>query len=271
MRGGRDPFVAFTALGSLGRLGNQLFQIASTVGIAKSNGCEAVFPPWRGSGTFPHAVQAAAGPIRTVRTFRERTHRYQEVRIDHPTRLLGFFQSELYFAAWEEEIRSRFALRQDLEEELRCHYGGWLNRPTCSLHVRRGDYVNNPFFADLTEGPYYERAMERLAPDTLFVVFSDDTGWCKRRLRGPRFVFAEGLDAGEALLLMSYCRGHIIANSSFSWWGAWLDPRPDKTVVAPSVWFDGMFANPCVPYVPGLLLWGYHDAADIVPARWIRL
>lgn len=271
MKSGGDPFVTFTALGRLGRLGNQLFQIASTIGIARRNGCEAVFPPWRHAEAFPHAVKAAPAPIRTVRTFRERTHRFQEVRIDRPTRLLGFFQSELYFAHWEEEIRSRFAPRRGIEEELRGLYAGWLRRPTCSLHVRRGDYVNNPFFADLADGPYYERAMERFDPDTLFVVFSDDTRWCRKRFMGPRFVFAEGLGAEEALLLMSYCRGHIVANSSFSWWGAWLDPRPDKAVVAPSLWFDGMFANPCVPYVPGLLLWGYHDPADIIPAKWLRL
>lgn len=114
-----------------------------------------------------------------------------------------------------------------------------------AIHVRRGDYVNNPFYVDLSLTDYYEKAME-LFPTSTFLVFSDDIEWCKDRFQGKQFEFFHS-DELTDLNTMAACSGHIIANSSFSWWGAYLSPNCGK-VVAPSVdnWYtDGIERTKC--------------------------
>ena len=80
----------------------------------------------------------------------------------------------------------------------------------------------------------------------------------------------KGQSSVEDLFLMSLCKGHIIGNSSFSWWGAWLDARPQKTVIAPARWFAGSYADPSLPF-SSRPYQGYHDTRDIIPAEWIKL
>ena len=123
---------------------------------------------------------------------------------------------------------------------------------------------------NLAATDYYERAMARFPADTTFVFFSDDAAWCRNRFGEGRMVFVEGQSSVEDLFLMSLCGGHIIANSSFSWWGAWLDPRPGKAVIAPARWFAGSYADPSQPFSSRPYR-GYHDPRDIVPPDWIRL
>lgn len=107
-----------------------------------------------------------------------------------------------------------------------------------AIHVRRGDYVHNAFYVDLFADGYYERAMAEF-PDSKFLVFSDDIEWCKQQEIFKNCDFSEGKTEVEDMNLMASCKGHIIANSSFSWWGAWLSPHGGK-VVAPKKWFtDG--------------------------------
>lgn len=145
-----------------------------------------------------------------------------------------YVQHEKYFAPYKDEIRTLFS--QDIKPV-----------DMVSLHVRRGDYINNPFYVDLTQGDYYERAMDEFPPGTRFLVFcadrqagSDDKTdmqWCKDRFRGRQFSFYQGSDEIEDFNMMAGCQGHIIANSSFSWWAAYISGN--KTV-APKEWFtDG--------------------------------
>ena len=106
-----------------------------------------------------------------------------------------------------------------------------------AIHVRRGDYVNNPFYVDLWKDGYYERAIAEF-PDEDFLVFSDDIEWCKQQplFKGRRFSFSEGNDEVTDLNLMAGCKGIIMANSSFSWWGAYLGDSKKK-VIAPKEWY----------------------------------
>ena len=139
------------------------------------------------------------------------------------------------------------------------------------MHVRRTDYLRNPHYTDLCSGSYYEQALAGLPAGTHFFVFSDDLAWCRERFGSGRFDFVDGLDEVGAMALMSACRAHVIANSSFSWWGAWLDPRADKRVVAPARWFAGEFADPSRPFDPGPPTRGYHDPSDLLPPGWLAL
>lgn len=171
-----------------------------------------------------------------------------------------------------DEVRHYFTPHHAISELLEKGFGDLLAGKTCSVHVRRTDYVDNPMWTDLSADDYYERAMEQFDSDCTFVIFSDDIAWCRERFRGRSTYFVEALSAVEDLYLMSRCRGHIIANSSFSWWGAWLDPNPDKKVIAPSRWFTGRFANPSIPcrFRSGRPD-GYHDARDLIPPAWIKI
>lgn len=120
-----------------------------------------------------------------------------------------------------------------------------------AIHVRRGDYVGNAFYVDLFADDYYQRAMKEL-PNQKFLVFSDDIKWCKKQKIFKDCEFSEGLTEEADLNLMASCTGHIISNSSFSWWAAYLSPNQGK-VVAPLKWHpDGI-------------------ERTVIPPTWVRL
>lgn len=180
-----------------------------------------------------------------------------EVLQKEPALLTGYFQSEQYFADIRDEVREafRFRLKEAADET-----AGIVLAPgqkkllfrieSCeavSVHIRRGDYLsaqNQAMFGGICDEAYYNRAiaeMKRRLPEAIFFFFSNDTDWVKAHYQGENYVVAEGNgeDAGFLdLFLMSRCRHHIMANSSFSWWGAWLDDHPDKIVIAPQKWFN---------------------------------
>jgi hypothetical protein len=261
-------FVTFP-LGKMGGLGNQLFQIAATIGIAHRNGCSFVFPAWPYARHFEFPIPQS----RFIREFQRRmpsTFAYEEIVIDRATELLGYFQSERYFADCQDEVRHYFTPHHALAQLLERQFGDLLAASTCSLHVRRTDYIGDPAWPDLTVSDYYERAMAQFDSDTTFVIFSDDIEWCKDRFRGRPMVFVEALSAVEDLFLMARCKGHIIANSTFSWWGAWLDPNPRKKVIAPLRWFAGSHADPSISF-SARRQDGYYDTTDLIPPSWIRV
>lgn len=138
-----------------------------------------------------------------------------------------YYQDYLHFADYADEIKNLF--RSDIPERT----------DMVAIHVRRGDYVNHPFYVDLSETPYYRDAMLQF-PDADFIVFSDDLEWCKQQPVFKGYEFSEGKTELEDLNLMTSCIGHIIANSSFSWWAAFMSPFTRK-VVAPLAWHpDGI-------------------------------
>lgn len=168
-------------------------------------------------------------------------------RVKHSAYLFGYWQSDLYFQGISDTIRREFVLRPAPSEENRALLEQISNTQAVSLHVRRGDYVRDPAtnrrHGALTND-YYETAIRKLSEQVTnphFFVFSDEIEWVKENLPLPypaTYVDINGEDQEyEDLRLMSHCRYHIIANSSFSWWGAWLADYPDKIVIAPRRWF----------------------------------
>jgi hypothetical protein len=165
-----------------------------------------------------------------------------------PVHLDGYFQSERYFGAVADQIRNLFTIRIPTSP------GFTAQRDTIaaaawpvSVHVRRGDYISDPIVRDvhgICGDDYYRQAIataERLCPGSpTYFVFSDDIPRARELLRDLKnavYVDGDAERPWEDMALMAACRGHIIANSSFSWWGAWLDPRSDKQVIAPRQWF----------------------------------
>jgi len=108
-----------------------------------------------------------------------------------------------------------------------------------SLHIRRTDYVSSNGYHPVQTIEYYEEAINKIGDYEKLLIFSDDIEWCKENLKFDRMVFMEGHDDVEDLWLMSLCKNNIIANSSFSWWGAWLNENENKKVIAPKNWLGG--------------------------------
>lgn len=172
----------------------------------------------------------------------------QILAITGSAHLSGYWQSEKYFAAHADIIRDDFSLRQPMSDE-RQKTLARIQGTECaiSVHVRRGDYVSNPTANAIhgtCEPQWYRLAMENMAARytaPTFFVFSDDPDWARQNLEtvGPMVYVqpqADGRD-GEDMHLMAACHSHVIANSTFSWWGAWLNPREAKHVIAPKAWF----------------------------------
>ena len=156
----------------------------------------------------------------------------------------GYFNSYKYFKDIEAELRSELRLKKEFESSLPAHIlKKIVTTDSVSLHVRRGDYVSRPeagLYHGTLSTDYYQKATGIIASKAnkpVFFIFSDDLDWCRQHLPlAHETYFVGGLKNYQDLRLMSLCRRHIIANSSFSWWGAWLDPKPEKTIIAPAAW-----------------------------------
>jgi hypothetical protein len=177
----------------------------------------------------------------------------------------GYWQSERYFADVSDRLRSEFTFKASAAGRNAEIAGEIAAVNAVSLHVRRGDYATNPAMTamhGICPIDYYDRAVEfvieRVA-DPVFFLFSDDPDWVREHLKIDWAVVVvehNDSDTGhEDLRLMGLCRHHVIANSTFSWWGAWLNPSPEKIVVAPKRWF----AEDSI------------DTSDLLPADWVTL
>lgn len=161
----------------------------------------------------------------------------------------GFYQSERYFAENAEEVRAAFSFRPELASAQTRELADQISKDasSVSLHVRRGDYLKPTFWENagcLCGLPYYKRAiaeMQRRVGGAHFYVFSDDPEWCRANLPLDETAVSvdwnQKTDSWQDMMLMSLCRHNIICNSTFSWWGAWLNNNPEKTVLAPDRWF----------------------------------
>jgi hypothetical protein len=178
--------------------------------------------------------------------------------------LMGYWQSEKYFYDYEQTIRSDFSFQIPLEAENLKNLLLMENCNSVSLHVRRGDYLSHAPTAkmfNVCSIDYYRDAIAYIAaqvPSPNFFVFSDDLQWARNNIRTPYpteyIVGNNGVHSYIDMQLMSSCKHHIIANSTFSWWGAWLNPARQKIVIAPKNWFCN----------------GTNDE-DLIPEQWIRL
>ena len=191
--------------------------------------------------------------------------------------LEGYWQTEKYFVPIEQEIRKLFAFKLPLSQKSASvkarieHTGNTKDLYHCAaLHVRRGDFLATKSLHVCTQ-TYYNNAIayvQKNHPDCTFYVFSDDLVWCRENLNfcGAKTVFVDwntGTDSWQDMAIMSVCPCNIIANSSFSWWSAWLNNNPCKLIIAPSVWNRRELEYKDSYYK--------YDYSDIVPENWIRI
>jgi hypothetical protein len=265
--------IGFNALGRMGRLCNQMFQYAALKGIARNTGVDCCIPH------YTQAVDDGIGNMLRTELFdsfdldvkigllnnghapvvNERHFHFDEELFkmcpDHVD-LRGYFQTEKYFKHIEKEIRSDFTFKNEILVPCKEMIESVEN--PIALHVRRGDYIQNSENHFNLPIAYYEAALSKFDANRNVIVFSDDPVWChdEGTFADDRFIISENEDNRVDLCLMSLCDDFIIANSSYSWWGAWLSTNKDKTVIAPSQWFGKT---------------GYtkdHDTKDLIPNDW---
>lgn len=154
-----------------------------------------------------------------------------------PTYLYGYWQNELFFKESETKIRNKLEIQQDLDNYIKNKYPV-LHNNTVSMHVRRTDYISLSDFHYNQSLDYFNNAYDLLADNNINVlVFSDDINWCKDNIKFNKTIFIEGEDNITDLYIMSKCQNNIITNSTFSWWGAWINKNENKKIIAPKNWF----------------------------------
>ena len=268
--------IGFNALGRMGRLCNQMFQYAALRGLSSKIGAEICIP------YYQQAVDDGIGNMLRTELFdsfnlkvktgllnnghapvvQERFFHFDQELFDHcpdHVSLQGYFQTEKYFKHIEHQIRSEFTFVDDILEPCKEMVSGIEN--PIALHIRRGDYIINSENHFNLPIEYYEAALKHFDDDRNVIVFSDDSKWCHDQslFSDDRFIVSDNDDNRVDLCLMSLCSDFIIANSTYSWWGAWLSSNKNKKVIAPVQWFGKT---------------GYtkdHDTKDLIPDTWIQI
>lgn len=236
--------ITFAQLGKQGRRGNTYFQASVTIALALRNNDDYIFPHCSLENTTNIPLDKFSNNIKYTSTYEEPFFHYQEIPYSKNLNLLGYYQSYKYWTGYDDQIRALLTPRYFLKEL----------SDTTSIHVRRTDYLNFPSHHPVLGMDYYNKAME-LCKSKQYYVFSDDINWCKDNFKGNQFVFIEGNHETFDLGMMAKCENNIIANSSFSWWAAWLNNNKNKKVIMPQNWFG-----------PALV---QHNIKDLIVPDWI--
>lgn len=264
-------------IGYNGRLGNQLFQYAACYAVAKKLNVDFVIPSnnetnIKEDGCWDHTnnrwipynfrmyegfkITAPQQDTPPLKTFQEPHFHYTPEfnNIQDNTSVQGYYQSEKYFLPYKEDILKEFTFKPEVLNQALDFITPLKQKEVVAIHVRRGDNIVNPNFP-LISMEYIQEAMNQFTDKEYnFLILSDDIKYCKQ-------VFPEGVYYSEGysdfvdMCLMSLSDHNIISNSSFSWWGAYLNSNPNKKVIAPNSWFK----NPNM------------NTQDLIPKSWVRL
>ena len=174
----------------------------------------------------------------------------------------GYWQSERYFSDIREKINSVYQFPDFSTEQQRMYAIEMENNLSVSVHVRRGDYLNYPYLQNICTEEYYKKAMsyfrEKYNGKVQFYIFTNDLVWAERHFTEKDCCFVkgnEGMESFRDMQLMTRCKHNIVANSSFSWWGAWLNQNLNKIVIAPEKWINASDS----------------EKIDIIPDGWIKM
>ena len=279
--------LGYNRLGSNGRFANQMFQYAGLRGVAANRGVDFKVPPPGNYGRSDYALFECFemgsvkpenfGLVEGQSIATGQFHFYQEFFDNCPdnVNLHDYFQTEKYFKNVEDIIRSDFTFKKEVRDTCK-EFLDSIEGDKIFMHVRRGDYVNHPDQHPPLPITYYEEAYKNFDEPTV-LVFSDDLEWVKQQkfFQGDNFLISEfnlrydhlsdNIDGqGNSLIpfydlyMMTQCNGAVIANSSMSWWGAWLQENTTLPIVAPTPWF-------------GTTALQNIDPKDLVPNDWIKL
>ena len=245
--------VAFNYLGKMGQLGNQMFQFSATLGVARYTGVKYTIPNHDevlidGLGNRLRIElfdcfdikPENTGILKTDYVVREKGFDFDASvlsssrQVDYT--LYGYFQTEKYFKHCARELRGHFTFKNYIIDECKEIVDECFDEPI-ALHIRRGDYLINSGNHYNLSIDYYEKALKKFDANRQVVIFSDDPDWCMEQplFADDRFIVSQAAGPYHDLYMMTQCSDFIIANSTFSWWGAWLANR--GMVIAPKKWF----------------------------------
>ena len=278
--------ISYNRLGSNGRLGNQMFQYAGLRGIAANRGYDWVIPRPDSYGDSNYGLfdcfemgsveEKNFGLLNAQSIATGQFHFSQEFFDGCPDNinLHDYFTTEKYFSNVKNVIRKDFTFKKEILEPCK-EIVDELENPIF-MHVRRGDYVVNPSAHPMCPISYYEKALELFDENSPVLVFSDSIEWCKEQefFQGDRFMLSEYDEkysqTADTLLgkqntlipyfdlcMMTLCNGGIIANSTMSWWGAWLMENKTQPIVAPKPWFGTHYND--------------YNMNDLLPDGWVEV
>lgn len=225
--------IIFSRLGKKGNLGNQLFQIASTAGIASENKQDFGFPSWEYSGFLKNKLPAINPSLNYTEVY-EQNYYYHKWNLETGNYdINGWLQSEKYF---KKGVRKLLAFHPKIENELLKNFKTLFEKKTILISIRRGDFVNHPLYFQLSY-KYYFLALLKFFPDwknCQLIFTSDEIDYCKFHFGHlQNAFFLENHGPFEQLIISSRCDHFIISNSTFSWWQAWLGEKEHSIIVRP--------------------------------------
>jgi len=246
-----------------GRIGNQLFFIASTIGIAIKNKTSYGFYSKMGYGGVDYqSIFENDLPITDYvppKTYTQQGFGYYDIEIDD-VELIGYYQSEKFFIHCADIIKKQFSFKKNVMDFVSSQYPE--HKECMGIHIRRGDYVDQPNHHPVLPIDYYNKVIENNKNQNKKVfVFSDDREWVKSVFVGDNFIFPHFSENDDlySFVLLSMMKDIAISNSTFSWWAAWLSEDNNKIIYAPphKSWFGPMYSN--------------LETKDIIPERWIKI
>lgn len=240
--------ITFNMMGRYGRMGNQMFQYATLYSIAKTKKYDFGVPyqvksenPYQNfclNECFPNLTAKDSSNVRNHKIAQEREFTYNAGIFGIPdnTDIIGYFQSEKYFKDYRNGILNEFTFSDNIKNKAN-DIRSITKEPVISMHLRLGDYKNLVGKHPVCGVEYYKNALNLMPKDMLIIAFSDEPALAKDVFDSlnRKYFLTETNDQYIDMCLMSNCDYHVIANSSFSWWGAWLGNS--KKVVAPATWF----------------------------------
>jgi hypothetical protein len=276
--------ISINNIGYDGRLGNQLFQIATLFGVAHKNNFIPSIPIEKNKHIKPNGCLDMStnkwisykldlfdcfdidikdnNGATLENTYKESHFHFDKnvFNIKDNTNLEGYFQSEKYFKHATNIVREKLQFKKEIQNKALEIINKNKKTDIVSIHVRIGDYLGIQDKFPIMEVDYYQNAINKVYDNKeyQYFIFSDDIDWCKNVFGENKSIYyVEGNSHYVDLCIMSLCTHNIIGNSTFGWWGAWLNPNPEKIVIAPKKWFGPSFNN--------------LNTIDLIPTEWIQI
>jgi hypothetical protein len=231
----------------MGGLGNQMFQISNALSQSWDNDAICIFnpksyTPLQGNNTSKYVSNIFRNINFTYDELITKRHNeitwsyYEKPKLSTDTEFYGYYQSSKNFIKYKNKIIDIFSPSDEKINELKNKYPEINLENTLSLHIRRGDYINSPTIHPVISKSYVNEALNIIGEYSHLFIFTDDKNWVLNNLNSENITIVQDEDYDE-MWLMSLCKNNIISNSTFSWWGSYLNKNKDKRVIAPSIWF----------------------------------
>ena len=260
--------ITFKDLGNYGRLGNQMFQYALLKSVSDKTGYNVVVP-LGDYDLLKMNLKCDRMPIEklSIKTINHKSFREKFFHFDpsvfnvvNGTNFYGYFQSYKYFKQIKDELGKEYTANKNMQDNCNSYVEGI--RKNCDgivgVHVRRGDYMNLQEYHPFPGIRYYKKCMTyfRTRGNYKFLICSDDMDWCKRNISGADIYYSSMNDRYFDFTILRSCNHNIIANSSFSWWAAWLEDFGERIVFCPKIWMGPK---------------GPQDWYDLIPDNWMSV